>query len=279
MGRKFFIVLLFVLILLGGGLFALWFVGQKSLAQKQAADTSTPFYLRDQADGDQDGLKDWEEKLWGSDPANPDSDGDGTTDGAEVIAERHPMKAGPDDQLVTEEEKVAVNLGKTLRDRQTPLLTPSREEVSAATVIHQGSELSIVTESPASLNQYAASFKSFLTDFHAFQGEDAVKLALTYDDQPDPAIIVKLKIMSTFFKLQANKFPKVVVPESATAVHLTLVNSLENLSANIANIAQIPTEPVLALQSTQVYTEKVLAMIRAVTKIDQYLQTKNITLQ
>ena len=36
-------------------------------------------------DGDSDGLKDWEEQLWKTDPYNPDTDGDGLNDGEEVL--------------------------------------------------------------------------------------------------------------------------------------------------------------------------------------------------
>ncbi|MEK7596366.1 MAG: thrombospondin type 3 repeat-containing protein [Patescibacteria group bacterium] len=50
-------------------------------------------------DSDQDGLKDWEETLWKTDPQNPDSDNDGTPDGEEIKQNRDPSKPGPDDKL------------------------------------------------------------------------------------------------------------------------------------------------------------------------------------
>lgn len=53
-----------------------------------------------QLDSDSDGLKDWEEKLWGTDPNSPDTDGDGALDGEELQQGRDPLKKGPDDKLV-----------------------------------------------------------------------------------------------------------------------------------------------------------------------------------
>jgi hypothetical protein len=44
------------------------------------------------ADTDEDGLKDWEETLWGTDSKKSDTDGDGTTDGNEIKAGRDPLK-------------------------------------------------------------------------------------------------------------------------------------------------------------------------------------------
>lgn len=51
----------------------------------------------DQSDKDGDGLLDWEEVLWSTDPNNPDTDGDGTNDNDEISANRNPRVAGPDD--------------------------------------------------------------------------------------------------------------------------------------------------------------------------------------
>ena len=48
-------------------------------------------------DTDGDGLRDWEEVLWNTDPQKSDSDGDGTPDGEEVRAERDPTISGPSD--------------------------------------------------------------------------------------------------------------------------------------------------------------------------------------
>lgn len=52
-------------------------------------------------DSDNDGLKDWEEHLWGTDAHNADSDGDGARDGDEVDANRDPANAALDDSLET----------------------------------------------------------------------------------------------------------------------------------------------------------------------------------
>lgn len=57
-------------------------------------------------DSDGDGLKDWEEAIWQTDPQNPDTDGDGTPDGKEVAGGRDPLKKGPNDKLPQPAESV-----------------------------------------------------------------------------------------------------------------------------------------------------------------------------
>jgi len=53
-------------------------------------------------DSDCDGLTNAEEKLYGTDPNNPDTDGDGYSDGVEVKSGYDPLKPAPGDKIATE---------------------------------------------------------------------------------------------------------------------------------------------------------------------------------
>ena len=48
-------------------------------------------------DGDGDGLKSWEEIIWKTDPQNPDTDGDGVSDGNEIEQGKDPLVKGGGD--------------------------------------------------------------------------------------------------------------------------------------------------------------------------------------
>ncbi|MBI2637531.1 MAG: hypothetical protein HYW88_01395 [Candidatus Sungbacteria bacterium] len=50
-------------------------------------------------DSDNDGLKDWEEVIYKTDPKNADSDGDGSFDGDEIKLGRNPLVPGPSDSI------------------------------------------------------------------------------------------------------------------------------------------------------------------------------------
>lgn len=75
-----------------------WLFVQKN---KPATQSPTLVYANDteirtlEHDTDNDGLKDWEESLWKTDPKNADTDGDGVTDGTEVDENRDPAVSGP----------------------------------------------------------------------------------------------------------------------------------------------------------------------------------------
>ncbi|MCX6763642.1 MAG: hypothetical protein NTZ97_02820 [Candidatus Moranbacteria bacterium] len=62
-----------------------------------------PFNANIFLDSDQDGLTDAEEKSYGTDPQNRDTDGDGYSDGVEVRSGYNPLKPAPGDKLFTAE--------------------------------------------------------------------------------------------------------------------------------------------------------------------------------
>lgn len=55
-------------------------------------------------DDDKDGLKNWEEQIYQTDPKNADTDRDGTNDGDEINQGRDPLKKGPDDKIEIKSE-------------------------------------------------------------------------------------------------------------------------------------------------------------------------------
>lgn len=76
---------------------------QAAAAQGLPAQNSAEF----NQDDDNDGLKNWEEALWGTDPKNSDTDADGTPDREEIQQNRDPTKPGPDDRAVPLAERLA----------------------------------------------------------------------------------------------------------------------------------------------------------------------------
>lgn len=65
-------------------------------------------------DSDQDGLSNDEERLYGTDLMNKDTDGDGYNDGVEVSSGYDPLKPAPGDKIISgEETKVSTSLNET----------------------------------------------------------------------------------------------------------------------------------------------------------------------
>lgn len=62
-------------------------------------EESGPAITDPTGDADDDGLSNSDERIWGTNPDNPDTDGDGFLDGEEVQSNHNPTIPGPDDTL------------------------------------------------------------------------------------------------------------------------------------------------------------------------------------
>jgi hypothetical protein len=94
--KKFIYIILSIVIALGVIFIFSWIKDLKktSVQTKIVAETLNNTKQKEflALDTDGDGLKDWEEALWKTDPNNPDTDGDGTNDFDEIKAGRDPLK-------------------------------------------------------------------------------------------------------------------------------------------------------------------------------------------
>ena len=102
-GKKQLSGALFLFLVFGGGFLLLRDSLGTAQFEKTAVTgrTSGLFANEAEKDSDGDGLLDWEEGLWRTDPKNADSDGDGMPDGEEVRNSRNPLVAGPEDTITS----------------------------------------------------------------------------------------------------------------------------------------------------------------------------------
>ena len=84
-------IILAIALIIGGLVFVLKYSDKESLLGTK--------YEENLKDSDNDGLKDWEEELYKTDPHNPDTDGDGYLDGEEVNSGHNPLVKAPGDKL------------------------------------------------------------------------------------------------------------------------------------------------------------------------------------
>ena len=99
--KKFVLVVLAIsMVALAVIMFQFFPFNSKEVAQKNDEDEARAELLQKlQGDSDGDGLRDWEEVLWKTDPQKNDTDGDGTADNDEILAKRDPKTPGPGDEI------------------------------------------------------------------------------------------------------------------------------------------------------------------------------------
>ncbi len=108
-------------------------------------------------DTDQDGLSNDEEKLYGTDPNNRDSDNDGYGDGVEVESGYDPLKKAPGDKI-TQEESTTATISPAATNDTATLTDRVSSEIAAALKSSESAE------EPLTMEQLSSSVQEILSE-------------------------------------------------------------------------------------------------------------------
>ena len=138
-----------VVLLLGifiGGVIVLRTQGIGAQVLTEGKKVLFPIASEPDADPDGDGLKNWQEETYKTDPRNPDTDGDGYLDGEEVASGYDPLIPAPNDALEGTDTNTPRPLPKNLTTYLAQILTQkiSSGEIAPA----QGSSLEDISNDP-----------------------------------------------------------------------------------------------------------------------------------
>ena len=97
-------------------------------------------------------------------------------------------------------------------------------------------------------------------------------------EKTDPQAAVKLTVIATRYVETAARLKALVVPPSASQVHLNLINSIIGLAESSYLMAQIDKEPVVALQSAQIYPARLKSFFTAINNLNFFLLANNVVL-
>jgi len=254
-------------------------------------------------DTDNDGLKDWEEALWGTDVRNPDTDGDGTSDGSEISQNRNPLVQGPDDvlseELISKKGDVGAPLSETdelTREfiRQYTLLRQSgdisNEELDAlAKNFADTALLNNTSENKYSYDyiQTAPTTKTFLytyaniiseiLDADTSQGSETERdifRKVFNENQIKEAS--KLSSFEPMYKKIEQDLLLVETPKIVSIYHMELVNSFANMASALEEIQKIEADPIKGFRGMTAYKNNAEKVVNAVKNIASVLRTQNI---
>lgn len=276
--------LLLSLALVAGASFIKDAVSEKGNApQNIAAQTDGQNAVNIQTDTDGDGLRDWEEALWGTNPNDADSDGDGTRDKEEITAGRNPLIAGPDDVITmgitgkTEGESVEGTAQSSAVLPETERL--AREAIATAFALKQKGTLdgaSLENISASLLNSFtaeAARNETYRLDQLSLNGDNSIealktygnalaKLVLRYEtqtignelaivtqamDSGDKEPLQKLLPLVSVYENLSRDLAAMKVPSDAAELHLSLINNFSMIAKSIANMVKIVDDPLTGI--------------------------------
>jgi hypothetical protein len=302
------IVLALLFLFMGGALLVVFLGDSTTTTQAEVSPTAIK-RAQDKAlaeisqkDTDGDGLKDWEETLWGTDPNNPDTDGDGTSDGEETRENRNPIDPSKDDSLnisageqpqdikepseLTETDKVAAIFFKEyvqlreqggLQDQESVNVLIAKVLRGVATALPRLPEHSIkdILVGPQSGKEAAHSYGNLV--ILAFQNnlaslqENPLEILVRTLENTDETELSKLDAFETGYKNVEKDLLAIVVPKELAAIHLELVNKFAAFAENVRDMKKALTDPIVVFRVLEPHVRGSISVANAIVELRNYL--------
>lgn len=306
--RRIFPLIVIALLLVSGFVyFTIFYQRSETYVAPKISVSATSALLAKDSDGD--GLKDWEEQLWKTDPARADTDGDGTPDGAEIKAGRDPLTAGPNDRLPDEtvEKKVntetegdlsqtdkfsrdlflrivaakKANQPPTEQDLEKFLNTVIDEELKnqPAEELGEGDFQIDGAETPEKIRSYGNEIARILTEKPAETLEYELDVYERAEKNNNPEELKKLEPLIAQYKRIEEGLRSIAVPASALAQHVAFTTSIAGMAHSITGLRYILTDPIKALPGVASYDENAVSFITTVRQFKTYFESAGVAFE
>lgn len=234
-----------------------------SLANDQTGKNENIFQ-----DTDQDGLSNEEEKVYGTDPNESDTDHDGYTDATELKSGYNPLKPAPGDKLIDQENTDTKSLASTTNTASSETKPATEENLTqdvsekVAAIIQEHS----TNKAPLSLDELRKSI------------QDTLNNKITLDDIPEvdkESIKIKKQAYSKYSEEEQQKRMKEDTLEYVTAVSYVFANNSPKTlhSTNDINdiFSSLASNPISLLSGSD--TETLQKLSEQGTKVMDQLQS------
>lgn len=278
------------------------FFGMTRIAGAQSSEE----LLREYAakDSDTDGLPDWQEALYGTDPLNPESFKAGVKDGeavAQGLIEPKVIVRPENEPIDPDTIPGTAGAPSSLTDRFAQTLLkqyllnrtgtpPTQEEIVA--FVQQGvAELSSETAGPdrytladvrvsgtngtAALVSYAAEMEQAF----ARNTVSADKNELSYFADAlkgDNKALGKIEDISQAYADIAKALSSIAVPTEARQAHLTIMNALVHVSDTSSDMASMESDPLRALMGIGLYQKYATSLVSGFANLNAVFSARGV---
>lgn len=242
------------------------------------------------ADADNDGIYDWEESLWGTDPKKKDTNGDGVSDGDEVQERKDELRekngidgetALPEDLNQTEIFARELFSAASLANQSGGLSPEALENFSNSfgksvsqagiTDLYRSTDLKLGAVAPATYKKNLEGiFKSYLD---SGLSAEAAMYRLSTGDTSAADDIEKI---AEFHHSISNSLITMTVPFAAAGQHLAMANNSAKISISLLNLKNLEEDPILAMIGLRQYFEYSEEYEKAVGDLGAYFKANGI---
>jgi hypothetical protein len=228
-------------------------------------------------DSDGDGLKDWEEALWGTDPKVSDA---ASINKKESVASKKPENLTATDKLARSFFSQYMNLkevglqndkeaqGRTVQNLVDANMQPASPQ--------QYSASSVKISQQATIRDYGNSVASIIkTNTLAKRSEiNILKDALSTEN---PRFIEELKPSVKGYKDMTQQLLNLNVPLATADIHLRLINAVSSISFIIEAFSKTFVDPMSSIQGLAILQTSFDKLVASFAEITKLLRLNNIT--
>lgn len=250
-----------------------------------------------QKDTDGDGLMDWEEELIGTDPYNPDSDGDGISDGEilknELAGERILSQISGDNTYRAIEtngsnltESVSKNLFSNLliakqNSEEFDQEGAINDVLSSITTIEDDfySQVDIVIipyDDIEILHSFGNTFIQRILLYPRIGIEEILLLFQDILDSNNNISIQEMKNQSELYKNLAKDLVSLPVPSILNLSYLDLVNAYYTTSIGLSQMSNIHTDALRSISGFTLYQESLEVTLKSLIQIADTLKKEGV---
>jgi hypothetical protein len=293
-----FLIIVGIVLIVGIAIYAIFFMASSGQSFATTGDKNNiPLKVENQTitelvqkDSDGDGVPDWEESLWGTDP-NKKMTFDNMPDATYIENKKKDLKiedtSQASDQNLTETDKFAREFfasytamkasGQVNKDDIDSFSNSLGQNIVDPNLIdrYKDTDLKINdNDNSDTQQQYYSDIKNL---FKSYQVEglgnelNIINKGLT-SNSTDSTDYAQLSKIATAYQDFAQKAMQLSVPDSLSQYNLDIANSANNTGVSVLNMEKIVDDPIIGLSGLSQYQKYSDALVKAVGDLETALQ-------
>lgn len=240
-------------------------------------------------DTDGDGVKDWEEALWGTDPTMKDTRGDGVGDFA-TIEKRRTLLAtanasGGSTGTTTVTDVFAQQFFSSVASlKQSGGFTQENVDALAQSAVtnltvpadptrYKIENLKTVPSTTENIAAFKAGIKKTSIGLSiSTLGNEVTLLSKAINKPKNPQLEKQMQTISSTYALLAERSSRLPVPETMANAYLDLLNAYYGLSIATAGLSLVYSDPVQSVQALSLHKTQTTKLLDAIAKVSAYLK-------
>jgi hypothetical protein len=264
-----------------------------SLAHKRTIADGKTITLRSIAsnDSDGDGVPDWEESLWGTDPEKADTNGDGISDGVEIAQKKQELRIKNQDagaaDAPTETAKFSQDLFATIAslaqsgnlnqeaiDALSQKIGENLPEMASLPDVYRRKDLAKVNDSDDNRRVYFATMKKITLKYSDLGTEQALLAKESQDI--DTNTLADIGTIGDSYVKVAAELSKMNVPNDVIFTHLDLINSYAKTGKSLQSLSNFDNDPLANVSILLAYTTYSNTLYNTLTRLENYFTKHGI---